>query len=135
MSLSARPLKDVCSVNRYRTTDVWQMSVGDTAPLYLQLIDTTLDTSDEGFKPAYRRHAAAVGATLQITFESLDSARTIVRMATLPYPNQDSSIWRITLLPTDKIRGTVQMRLKLVEGSQTLYGTLQPAIAAADSGV
>lgn len=133
MLLSARPLRDVADVNHFRVADEWQMSEGDASPLFLQLIDKSTDLAEEGFKPPFRRYAPQVGATLQITFESLNVCKNIVRYATQPFV-QDLSIWKITLLPTDPIRGTVTMRMKLTEGSTVTYGTLQPAIAADNGG-
>lgn len=128
MLLSARPLRDVADVNHFRVADEWQMTEGDSMPLYFQLVDKSLDIAEEGFKPPFRRYAPAPGATVQITFESIDMAKQIIRYAVQPF-TQDPSIWKIILLPTDPLRGTVQMRIKLTEGSVVSYGLVQPALA------
>ena len=128
MLLSARPLRDVADVNHFRIADQWQFSQGDSAPLYLQLIDKSLDLAEEGGKPPFRRYVPQAGSSLQITFESLDLAKRIIRYATQPFP-QDGSIWKITLLPSDILRGTLTICLRLTEPSGTSYGMVQPIAA------
>lgn len=133
MLLSARPLRDVANVNTFRPADRWQMMEGDAPSLYFQLVDKSVDLPVEGFNPPYRRYMPAAGATLQVTLESLNSAKQIVRFATQPFA-QDPSIWRLNLLSTDPIRGTVSMRLKLTEGVVITNGYLQPAIEVGPAG-
>lgn len=127
MLLSVRPLKDVGGVNVFRPAERFYLTVGDAPYLYFQLIDKSLDLAEEGFKPPYRRYAPAVSATLQVTLESIDTDKVLVRYATQPY-TQDPSIWRLALLSSDILRGTVVMKVKLVEGAATVYGVLQPAL-------
>ena len=133
MLLSARPLRDVASVNNFRPADRWQMMEGDAPSLYLQLIDKSVDLPVENFNPPYRRYMPVAGATLQVTVMSNDMAKEIVRFATQPFP-LDPSIWRLNLLSTDPVRGTVSMKLKLTEGGMVTYGQMQPALDVNPAG-
>ena len=124
MLLSARFLNDVANVNSFEYADVAEFTEGDPASVYFQLIDASLDKAGEGFVPSGRRYVPATGATLQVTIESLDDSKEIVRTATQPFAS-DGSIWKVDLLATDKIRGTANLRLKLTEGSVVRSGLVK----------
>ncbi len=126
MLLSARPLRDLASVNSYEHATVFQFTQGDVVTIGFMLIDASLDTSSENFLPPGRRYMPATGATLQCVIESLDSGKKITRFATQPYP-QDASIWTIQMLASDLISGTANLRLTLTEGTTVTRGVLKSA--------
>lgn len=128
MLLSCRMLANVSNVNAFEYATPMEFSEGDTPVIYLQLIDLSQDRAIEGYSPAGRRYAPASGATLQVTFDSVDSAKKIVRAATQPFP-LDPSIWSVQVLPTDVIKGTVTLRLQLTEGLRTMKGHLKAALS------
>jgi hypothetical protein len=127
MLLSARVLKAVTDVNTFEATSQFEWTEGDTTVLYFNLIDSTLDMSQDGFDPAGRRYCPPATSTLTVVLESIDDARKLTRAATQPFPG-DASIWSIQIFGTDKIRGTPQMRMTLVEPTRTIYGLLKNAI-------
>jgi hypothetical protein len=124
MLLTARFLKDCQGVNSYEADTEILWTEGDSVDMYFQLIDDSLDRPHQGFTPSGRRYVPAVGATLTVTLENLDDAKVLTRPAVQPFA-QDGSIWKITIIPTDPIRGTPQMRLALVEGSKLTGGTVK----------
>lgn len=128
MLLSARILESVSGVNSFDYVDQGRFTEGDTPTIYLQLIDAAKDRPQDGFVPAGRRYMPIGGATLQVTFVNLDASKQVVRFATQPFP-QDPSIWAVTLLATDAIRGTVSLRLLLSESGKLTKGSLQAALA------
>lgn len=129
MLLSARTLKDVANVNSFEYAQQFSWTEGDALTVYFQLIDAALDTAHEGFDPAGRRYMPPATTTLQVKFENIDDARTVTRMATQPFP-EDASIWAVQILATDRLRGTPQMRLTMVEpGPKTTTGVVKGAIA------
>jgi hypothetical protein len=127
MKLSVRMLDNVSNVNSFEYVNQVLMTEGDTPTIYFQLIDLARDRVEQGFDPAGRRYIPATGASLQVTLDHIDSTRKITRAASQPYPN-DPSIWSVALLPTDKLRGTVNVKLALTEGSLTTQGQLLGAI-------
>lgn len=127
MLLSARILDNVSGVNAFQYADQAQMTEGDTPTIYFQLIDAGQDKAHEGFVPAGRRYVPDAGAVLTVTLDSIDSARKVVRIATQPFAN-DPSIWAVPLMTTDKVRGTVNMKLSLNEGGKVTQGMLQGAL-------
>jgi hypothetical protein len=129
MLLQARMLTDVQSVNsfRYSPQNQVQWTVGDTLYVYFQLIDASLDRSMEGFNPAGRRYVPASGATLSVVIGSLDLAKQVTRAASQPY-FQDPSIWRVSILATDTIKGTSPLKLTLTEGTKVTTGQTQNAL-------
>lgn len=127
MLLSARFLNDVANVNSFEYADVAEFTEGDPASVYIQLIDASLDKAVEGFVPSGRRYVPASGATLQVTVESIDDSKEIVRSATQPFPN-DGSIWKLDFLASDKIRGTANLRLRLTEGSVVRSGLVKSGL-------
>lgn len=125
MLLSARPLKDVATVNSFEVDSSVDWTEGDTLTLYFQLIDASLDVSSQGFNPAGRRFCPPATSTLTVTLENIDDARKLVRTASQPFP-EDLSIWSIPILVTDKVRGTPQMRLTLtMPGAKVVYGVVK----------
>lgn len=127
MLLSARMLKDVASVNSFESDTQLSWTEGDVVTIYFQLIDLSLDRSDQGFMPAGRRYVPAAGATLSVVFENIDTAKTLTRVATQPFAN-DGSVWSISILAADTIRGTPQMRMTLTEGSKVTRGLVKNAL-------
>jgi hypothetical protein len=109
------------------------MTEGDATTLAFQLIDASLDRSDQGFSPSGRRYIPDAHATLAITIENIDDSRKVQRIATQPYP-QDGSIWTVTILSTDLIRGSPQVRLALTEGTRVTRGLLRCALKVFPSG-
>lgn len=135
MLLSAQMLKDVQSVNSFEPDVQLSWTEGDVVDIYFRLIDLTLDRADQGFSPAGRRYVPAAGATLSVSIENVDDAKKITRLATQPFAN-DGSIWKLSMLSTDTIRGTPQMRLTLTETTKVTRGTVKLAFKIhAKSGV
>lgn len=133
MQLGARILRDVANVNTFRVAERAAFTEGDTINVYLQLIDKALDLPSEGYVPPYRRYVPAAGATLSVVLESLDMAKKVTRTCTQPFA-QDPSIWMLSILNTDKVRGTVTMTLVLTESGRVTRGTLQPALDVHNQG-
>ena len=121
MKLSARALRDVQSVNSFRYANQIEYTEGDTLTVYFQLIDAGLDRADEGYNPAGRRFMPAAAAVLTVTIDSINSAKKITRTATQPF-SQDPSIWGVSILSTDLIRGTSPLRLSLNESGKITSG-------------
>lgn len=127
MLLACRFLIDVAGVNSFEYSDAVEWNVGDSQTLYIQLIDASLDRPQEGFVPAGRRYIPAAGAVLTVTFANIDDAKVVDRIATQPFL-QDGSIWTVPILPTDPLRGTVALKLKLVEGVQVKTSGTRPGM-------
>lgn len=123
MLLSARMLTDVQNVNSFEQVDQVEFMEGDSLFVFFQLVDSTLDRSDQGFMPSGRRYAPSSGSTLQVVLDNIDDAKRVTRNAVQAFPTSDGSIWKVQILPTDKISGTVQMKLTLNEG-----GTIKKAL-------
>jgi hypothetical protein len=133
MLLSARPLVDLNGINSWEPSTQWLMTEGDSTTLAMQLIDASLDRPDQGFMPSGRRHIPEPNATLVVMIENIDDNRRVQRIATQPYP-QDGSIWTVTVLATDPIRGSPQVRLTLTEGSKVTRGLLRCVLKVQPAG-
>jgi hypothetical protein len=144
MLLSYRFLTDVASVNSFEVVSAAEINAGDTQDLYIQLIDASVDRAEQGYSPAGRRYMPSASASMVVTFTNRDTGpsiagdfdasprlnptvpREIVRSAVQPFPG-DASIWKIPLLASDPLRGTVQMKLVLTEISPARTLTVTPA--------
>lgn len=127
MLLSARMLKDVSSVNSFESDTQLSWTESDALTIYFQLIDISLDKPEQGFQPGGRRYVPATGSTLSVVMENIDDSKAITRLAVQPF-SQDGSIWSLSILATDKIRGTPQLRLTLTEPSKTTRGLVKNSI-------
>jgi hypothetical protein len=143
MLLSFRFLNGVANVNVFDVASSIEIAQGDTQDLYVQLIDASLDRIDQGFNPSGRRYMPATGATMNVTFTNTDTGPSITgdfalsprinpsvqnkftRAAVQPFPG-DSSIWKVSLLASDPLNGTVQMKVVLTEPSRTLTAAQLP---------
>lgn len=124
MLLSCRILTNVQSVNSFEYASAAEFTEGDTPTIYIQLLDMSQDKAIEGFAPAGRRYMPGAGASLQVTMDNVDSAKKVGRSATQPFP-QDQSIWCFPIYDSDKVRGTVTLRLELNEGGRITKGSLK----------
>jgi hypothetical protein len=132
MLLSCRFLDNVCGANSFEYRPQLRFSEGDGPEIYIQLIDATLDRSEAGFNPGGRRYVPPTGAILQVTLDNINSANVVTRVATQPFPG-DASIWKIQLLPTDKVVGTVALRLALTANGKTVSGKVMNALLVTPS--
>ena len=127
MNLSARFLSNVANVNSFIYVDRPTFTEGDTSDVYLQLIDKELDTPTFNYYPPYRRFVPIAGSTLIVVLMSLDSTRVVTKAATQPFVG-DSSIWKFSVTPSDRLRGSVNMRIQLNQGGIITNALIQPAI-------
>ena len=130
MLLSARMLEGVADANNFNYAEAAKMTEGDTLTVYFQLVDMAKDLATAGFVPAGRRYIPATGSTLSVTFDNIDNARKVTRAATQPYP-ADPSIWSVQVLASDRILGTVNMRLVLTQGGIVTQGIVLAAVQSA----
>ena len=108
MLLTAQFLTNLQNVNSFDVQSYATFTEGDSPDIYLQLVDATNDNL---------RYVAAAGATLQVTVDHINDVRKLVRFATQPFSG-DGSIWKLSLLSTDQVLGTVSLKLKLTEGTK-----------------
>ncbi len=127
MKFGARLLTAVAGVNSYGFTPAVEASAGDAVDVYLQLVDLSQHTAQQGYQPVGLRYLPADGAVLTVQVQSLDNAKQLTRVATKPFP-QDASIWKFSLLATDPARGTVSLRLTLTEGTVVRTAQLPGAL-------
>lgn len=129
MILSARFLTNVGSVNDFQYEQQAEFVEGDAFDIYFQLIDASRDRTEDGFKPSGRRYMPAAGALLTAVVDNIDAARQISRSCTQPFP-QDPSIWRMSIMASDGIKGTSNLKLTLVESGVTKRGLVKVALRA-----
>lgn len=78
--------------------------------------------------------SGGVGATptpnLQVTIDSMDDAQLpyLTKVAVQAFPTSDPSIWKFYILPTDPVKGTKRLKLRLVDSSGTYNGVVNSAI-------
>lgn len=120
MLLSARMLAHVTTVNDFDYVDQVECVQGDTVDIYFQLVDLTRAKPIQGWKPAGIRYMPAVGAAMTCRLDNIDDGVAITRTPVQVFPTSDPSIWKISLLPADTIKGTCALNLVLTEpGKQT----------------
>lgn len=127
MLLSARVLNDVANVNSFEFADQLSWTEGDSVTLTLQLIDASLDVDMKGFYPSGRRYMPPALSSLSVQLQNIDNSKAITRIAVQPFP-EDASIWQVTILSSDLIRGTPQMLLTLTEPTRSLRGLVKNSL-------
>jgi hypothetical protein len=126
-------------VNSFESTAQLEMSVGDSQNMYFQLVDSSIDRTEQGFSPAGRRYMPPVGSTLAVTFVNVVGGSNcgsgsgggfgggFVRYATQPFI-QDASIWSVPILSTDPLVGTISLKMLLNEPNRRLSVTFTPGV-------
>ena len=146
MVLSFRFLNDVNSVNSFESAASASISAGDTQDLYIMLVDSSLDRTDQGFNPAGRRYMPPATTSLTCTFTNAGTGPStpqsgfdlgyrlnptvpvnFVRTATQPFAG-DASIWMIPLLASDPLNGTINMKLIMTEPTRVLTAAMRPGL-------
>lgn len=99
MQLVFRALDNVQNLNSFDEVSEITFLRGNPGTLYFRLIQQVneADTPDA----AQRRYLPATGSTVTMYFEHMDVCRCFNRVAFQPFPNDDRSIWAITIMPTD----------------------------------
>lgn len=115
MFLSARFLAAVSGVNSFDYSTQVQAFEGDAFDIYVQLVDKERHKTEHGFSPGGQRYMPAASSTMNIEFLNINDNKRFVRTASQPFP-LDPSVWKVSVLSTDPLSGTVNLRLVLVEG-------------------
>lgn len=132
MQFAIQPLVDVSNVNDFRYATEIQSTAGDAVDLYFQLIDKDKrpECQTKGL-----RYVPPATSTLSVVFKNIDDSKVVTRFASQPFA-QDPSIWKVSVLATDPVAGTVNMKFTLTEpsGLTTLARTasLRAAFLAGD---
>ncbi len=127
MQLSARILTNVSGVNAFSYATQQQFMKGDAADVYLQLIDVEQHLASQGFSPFGNRYMPAAAATLSVQFLHIDASKRVTRSATQPY-SLDPSIWKVVMLASDPLQGTLSLKLTLTEGAVVRTAYLQAVV-------
>ena len=112
MFLKIQMLANVANFNSFGFATEVRMTQGNAKTVYFRLVDS--EQNETGTPPGIR-YIPASGATISIDFLNIDDSKKFSRAATNPFP-EDTSIWAIDLLSTDPLKGTVSLKVNLVEG-------------------
>jgi hypothetical protein len=126
MQLKVTVLDDVEDANDYRYATEIQSTAGDPVDLFFQLSDATKNLASHGFNPSGLRYMPAAGSTLKVTFLNINTRKQFARFATQPFV-QDPSIWKVPVLATDPVSGTVSMTFQLMEPNGVAGGITKSA--------
>jgi hypothetical protein len=116
LKLSIRVLTCVVSVNDYGVATEMVSTAGDPIDLWFQLVDDSKNLSSHGFSPPGLRYCPLANSTLQVTFLNLNNRNQFTRFASQPLA-QDPSIFKVSILATDPVSGTVSCKFVLTEPS------------------
>ena len=114
MRLNVTPLDDVEDVNDFRYATEVKSTAGDAVELYFQLSDATKNLAQGGFNPSGLRYIPVIGSTLQVIVQNINNRKQFNRWATQPFAN-DPSVWKLPILATDPVSGTVSFKFVLTE--------------------
>ena len=116
MKLAIRPLIDVCSVNDFIYGTRIEGTRGDASDFYFQLIDLEKNLGQHGHNPPGLRFIPGDNSMVTVNVWNIDSSKRFARQASAPFP-QDTSIWKISLLSTDPLDATVNMKVVLLDAT------------------
>lgn len=128
MKRMIRLLENVKDFNTFRPVEQFEHVNGSQQDLYFQIVQVPADHSpgDEDI-----RWLPSSGATLQFKFDDIDQANVITRSGIMAYPIDDRSIWKVTILSTESISGSVTATL--TDGGLTETLLLDGRLIASDA--
>jgi hypothetical protein len=118
MNLALIVLNSLCNVNEFSEVQKRTIQQGNPDTLYFRIVDQDVaqqsDASSTGVgingqalvsSPlvVFLRHLPCSGASLVIKSTNIDPYKSFQRVATMPFPLDDRSIWSIPILATDRI--------------------------------
>jgi hypothetical protein len=106
-------LENVKDVNTFYHVDSYEHVNGNGEDIYFQLVT---DLSGNCPDAAMNRYVPSSAATVVVNFDNLDCNLVISRVAVQPFPLDDRSIWKVTVMPTDLLQGN--MTLTLTDGTK-----------------
>lgn len=101
MTLGLRMVDSVSTLNHLKYLNQATVNPGETATLYFQVVD--LDTSNRD-NVLGSRYMPSAAATLVAVLASNNDANTLVKSASMVFPNDDRSIWQVVLGVADTAR-------------------------------
>jgi len=131
MKLAYKFLDHIKDHNDFAVLDTLTLIQGNAETVYFQLINKR---SVDGSFPDMR-YIPDSTAQMTVTFDHIDSNAKISRVATMAYPSDDRSIWKVDILSTDRISNN-SMKVSLSENSGLKIRSVLPAstLAIEDSG-
>jgi hypothetical protein len=121
----------VCDYNSFAELDQLTLVKGNAETVYFRLVQE--QQGDQSDRLADLRYIPETGATLEVKFNHIDTNAVITRYATMAYPNDDRSIWKIDILSTDKI-ALNSMTATLTEGANVRKLSSGSRLVSEDSG-
>jgi hypothetical protein len=94
--LHLKILNSNTSLNNLDFVTSWQFNPGDSASVYLQIVDLDSNGYVDGM---YNRYVPLPGSTLYVTLPTADNMTSLSFYASNPFPS-DTSIFQITLTPS-----------------------------------
>ena len=123
MLLTGRILSNVSNVNSFCYVDQARFTEGDPEVVYIQLLDGA-----KGEAPGMRYMPPAT-STLSITINHINADKAITRAGSQVYPTSDPSIWSLTFLSTDTLKGTFDIKLTLTEPTRVIRGVIRHGLS------
>lgn len=114
MKLGFAILDSNSTVNNLKYLNQLHLASGDTAELYIQIVDLE---SQRGSN-VYSRFVPSAAATLTINFFNHNTALNMTKFAIMPFQADDRSIWKVTLSSTDtQSLNSVTIKGQLIDGA------------------
>jgi len=110
-------MENTTGYNSFREVQQYELVAGNQQDLYFRIIQKESDAQPGATSLRWIPGAAA---TLTFTFESIDAANVITRVGTMAFPTEDRSIFKVTILPGDKLSGALKAVLTDGANSETI---------------
>lgn len=124
-----RLLENVSGYNNFYEVATFEHVNGNEQDLYIRLVSKNSDGLGD---LATLRWIPSDTATMSVVFESIDADKQITRAATMAFPNDDRSIWKVTLLANESINGA--MKVVLTDNGKTETLLLDGRLKASGTG-
>lgn len=129
MRILMRLLESVLGYNSFCEVDELDYSQGSGDSIYFRLIQDKSGGCEECNK---LRWIPSPTATMSFTFNNIDSNAVITRTGVMAFPNEDRSVWRVDMMPGDKITGVVSATL--TDGGKTITVPLDGRLNVISTG-
>jgi len=130
MKRMVRLLENVKDFNTFTEVEQFEHVNGSQQDIYIRIVQVPAQTQPGD---DLLRWLPSSSATLKFNFDNLDAALVISRSGIMVYPTDDRSVWKVTILSTEKISGSLTVDLTDGGITETLLLDGRLIASAADS--
>jgi hypothetical protein len=119
------------NINSFQAVTQVTCSEDEAVDVYFRLVDTTKKENNYDVTNLRYIPQGATTNTVSVILRNIDDSKQITRSASAVSSTTDLSLWKVQILSTDNITGTISLKVTLTETSSSTVVTKKCNVLAA----